>query len=222
MTNITGTTADMLARIKSALPANWFSDASPNLDIVLTGLASAWSLLYGLVQSVRLQARIITASGIFLDIAAQDYFGSKLARRAGEADTAFSARIRANLLAPRATRSALAAAVLRLTGREARIFEPTDPRDTGGYDTNTLGYNVAGGYGSMALPYQFFVTVYRPDATPISNAGGYNTGPGGYNTAPLFYIDNSENTGALNDAEIYATIADVLPVNAIAWTKLSN
>ena len=222
MAKSTGTTGDMLARIKLALPANWFSDSSPNLDTILTGLASAWSLLYGLVQSVRLQARLATATGIFLDLAAQDYFGAKLARRAGEADIAFSTRIRANLLAPRATRSALAAAMLNLTGREAQIFEPTNPSDTGGYGTNTLSYNMAGGYGSLALPYQFFLTVYRPDATPISNAGGYNAGPGGYNTAPLFYIDNSENSGALDDAEIYATVADVLPVNAIAWTKLSN
>jgi hypothetical protein len=203
------------------LPARWFGDVTPVLDAVLTGLANAWSNLYGLLANVRLQARITTASGVFLDIAASDYFGTGLVRRAGEADAAYSKRIRVNLLAPRATRAGVIEVLVNLTGREPIVFEPLNATDTGGYNVN-LGYNVSGGYGSENLPFQFFVTAYRPNETPVSNAGGYNAGPGGYNTAPMFYADVTQFAGVVSDAEIYAAAAGVLPTSSIAWIRISN
>jgi hypothetical protein len=72
MSDMTGDTNDMLARLKMVLPARWFADATPILDAVLTGLANAWSQLYGLLATVKLQTRLATASGVFLDIAAKD------------------------------------------------------------------------------------------------------------------------------------------------------
>jgi hypothetical protein len=219
---VTGDTNDMLSRLKSVLPARWFADVTPVLDAVLTGLATGWSGLYALLTNVAAQARIATASGIFLDIASADYFGTALPRRAAEADAAFSARIRANLLTPRATRAGVSLAIAHLTGRAPKIFEPLNAADTGGYNSNTLGYGVAGGYGSPNLAYQFFITAYRPNATPVSNAGGYNTGPGGYNTAPMFYVNASDIPGAISDADIYAAAAAALPAASIAWMNISN
>lgn len=221
-TNETGSAADMVARLKLVLPTGWFADTTPVLDMVLGGLATLWSGLYGLVAAVRGQARIATASGAFLDVSAQDYFGGALVRRAGEADSAFSARIRANLLAPRATRAALIAAVTAETGRAPVVFEPFNPSDTGGYATNTLGYGTRGGYGSLALPYQCFVTAYRPAVAGSGKSGGYGVGPGGYSTAPMAWSDLADDLGLASDAEIFATIAAVLPANAIAWTRLAN
>jgi hypothetical protein len=219
---MTGDTPDILSRLKSVLPARWFGDTTPNLDAVFTGLAAAWSGLYGLLTTVQTMTRIATATGIFLDIASTDYFSNFLPRRAGEADSAFSARIRANLIAPRATRAGLSEALQNLTGRTPVIFEPLNASDTGGYNSYTLGYGAAGGYGCDNLPFQFFVTAYRPNATPISNAGGYNEGPGGYNTAPMFYADTDQAPGAIDDADIYAAAAAVLPVATIAWMNISN
>jgi len=219
---MTGDNSDILSRLKMVLPARWFGDATPNLDAVLTGLASAWSGIYSLLASVQRMTRIATATGIFLDIASTDYFSHSLPRRAGEADAAFSARVRANLITARATRAGLSEALQNLTGRTPVIFEPLNASDTGGYNSSTLGYGVAGGYGSRTLPFQFFVTAYRPNATPISNAGGYNDGPGGYNTAPMFYADTEQAPGAIDDADIYAAAAAVLPVASIAWMNISN
>jgi len=180
-----GDTNDIVSRLRQVLPARWFGDTAPNLNAILTGFAAAWSGLYSLLQSVKAQARIATASGVFLDMAAADYFGSHLPRRAGEADTAYRQRIQTNLILPRATRPAVAQAVMSLTGRAPRIFEPRNATDTGGYGSISVGYNTTGGYGSLNTPYQFFITVYRPNATSASQAGGYNSGPGGYNSAPL-------------------------------------
>ncbi len=219
---MTGDANDMLARLKMVLPARWFDDATPVLDAVLMGLANGWSWLYALLGTVKAQTRLATAAGVLLDIAAADYFGGALPRRAGEADAAFSTRIRASLLAPRATRAGLSLALTALTGRVPVIFEPLNATDTGGYNTNTLGYNRLGGYGSMNLPFQFFVTAYRPDATPISHAGGYGTGPGGYGDAPMFYASLTDIPGDITDQDIYAAAAAVLPAASIAWINLSN
>jgi len=213
---------DMLGRLKAVLPSRWFGDTTPVLDGLLTGLAAAWNGLYGLLQNAVAQARIATASGIFLDIASVDYFGAALPRTVGESDAAFSLRIRANLLAPRATRVALVTALTNLTGRNPAIFEPLNASDTGGYCTGTLGYGVAGGYGCTSLPFQLFVTGFRRNATPVSNAGGYGVGRGGYNTAPMFYANLENASGAVTDADIYAAAASVLPTATIAWMNLSN
>jgi len=218
---MTGDVADMLARLKLVLPARWFGDVTPVLDGLLTGLASAWSGLYRLLGQVSAQARMATASGIFLDIASADYLGGRLPRRAGEADAAFRARLLGNLITQGATRAGLSAALTGLTQRAPRIFEPLNATDTGGYNVN-LGYNCQGGYGSRNLPYQFFVTAYRPNDTPISNAGGYAVGPGGYGVAPMFYADAGALAGSVGDAEIYAAAAAVLPTASIAWMNISN
>lgn len=211
----------MLARLKQVLPGGWFADNSPVLDALLGGLAAAWSGLYGLLSQVKAQARLATASGVFLDIAGQDFFGDKLPRRVGEADAAFGGRLRTNLVAPRATRAGLERALQALTGRAPKIFEPLNATDTGGYNVN-LGYNSAGGYGSVNLPYQFFVTAYRPNDLPIGNAGSYNDGPGGYGIGLLAYAATEEFAGNIGDDEIYASIAAVIPASCVAWTNISN
>ena len=216
-----GDTNDMLGRLKQVLPARWFADVTPILDALLTGLASAWSGLYALLSYVKAQSRIATATGIFLDIASVDYLGDALPRRVAEADAVYSQRIRDNLLKPSATRASLVQTLTNLTGRAPVVFEPLNATDTGGYNIN-LGYNTAGGYGSANLPYQFLLTAYRPNSTPVSNAGGYSVGPGGYNNAPIFYADTTEFAGTVSDSEIYATIAAVLPTSSIAWTQISN
>lgn len=211
----------MAGRIRQMLPAKWFSDDAPILGAVLNGLGQAWSGIYALLQQVKMQTRLVTATGVFLDIASQDYCGTALPRRAGEADAAFSARLRLNLLAPRATRAGLVEAMMNLTGRAPIVFEPRNASDTGGYNVNA-GYGVAGGYGSMTIPYQFLLTVYRPNDLPANHAGGYGAGPGGYDEAPMFYASAAALAGNVSDAEIYASIASVIPTSSIAWTKISN
>ncbi|OZB40978.1 MAG: hypothetical protein B7X48_02725 [Acidiphilium sp. 34-60-192] len=191
------------ARLRALLPTGWFSDNTPVLDALTLGMGALWVGLIGVIDTVRAQTRMATASGVFLDLAALDYCGTAINRRAGES-------------------AALVAAIERVTGRAPQIFEPFNPTDCGGYSTNTLGYGVRGGYGSLALPYQLFVTAYRPDAVPASHAGGYNQGPGGYNVGPMAWVASGDNPGLLTDSQIYAAIVNALPVNAVAWTRLED
>ncbi len=228
---MTGDQADMQARLLAALPNGWFADEAPILSALLGGLASAWAWAYGLLAYVRLQTRIATAADGWLDLIALDYGGPGWARQAGETDTAFRARIQRNLQRLAGTRAALIAGLTGLTGRTPTVFEPAYPPDTGGLSSVGLGWNTTGGWGSLMLPYQCFVTAYRPAGGGIANSGGWGSiGPsgalnlalGGWNSGALQYGDASLIEGQVTDAQILATVVDCMPTAAIAWTALSN
>lgn len=205
---------DFVARLRAVLPRNWFTDAAPVLDSVLAGLGAAWSGTYGLLRLAQAQARISTASGAFLDLIADDFFGATLARFSGEMDAVFRTRLHNNILRARGTRQSLLDALQDLTGRAAVVFEPALAGDTGGYSTGALAYGAAGAYGSLSLPFQCFVTAHRPLGLGIPLIGGYG-GPG-----PLAYANLGWIAVEVTDADILATIAGVMPVGSIAWTRI--
>ena len=222
-----GDETDMQTRLLAALPNGWFADEAPLLASLLGGLASVWAWLYSLLTYARQQTRIATATDGWLDLIARDYGGPSWARQNGETDVAFRSRITRNLQRLRATRAALTAGLLALTGRVPSVFEPAYPPDTGGLASIGLGWNTVGGWGSLMLPYQCFVIAYRPAGGGIANTGGWGGGAGnlalgGWNTGALQYGDTSLIKGEVTDAQILSTIADSMPAAAIAWTALSN
>ena len=228
---MTGDQNDMQTRLLAALPNGWFPDEAPILSGLLSGLANAWGWLYSLLAYVRLQTRIATATDGWLDLIARDYGGRAWGRQTGETDTAFSIRIRRNLQALAATRAALIAALTNLTGRTPMVFEPAYPPDTGGLNTGWLGWNTVGGWGTLTLPYQCFVTAYRPAGGGIADSGGWgslaasttpNLALGGWNIGALQYGNTSLIEGQITDAQIFATIANCMPAATIAWTALSD
>ena len=213
---MTGDTADFASRIKAVLPNRWFPDQSPVLDALLTGLATAWSALYALLAFVRAQPRLATATGSFIDVIGQDFFGPRLPRRFAEADDAYRGRIAAALVREHATRAALEAALLTLTGRAPAIFEPARPADTGTYAGPALGYGIAGAWGSLELPFQVFVVARRPPPAGIATVAGYGT------AGPLARASLADSGGQVTDTDIYAAITAVLPTASIAWTRITN
>jgi hypothetical protein len=130
---MTGDQRDIAQRLKSVLPASWFPDPASNEWAFLQGFANISSWLYGLITFAKQQTRVSTASGIFLDLMAFDFFGRAYGRSPLQTDASFSAGIRATLLAPKATRPGLVYALTQLTGRAPTIFYPAWGPDTGGY-----------------------------------------------------------------------------------------
>ena len=226
-----GDTSDFVGRLKSVLPAGWFPDVTPVLDGLLTGLAAAWSDVYAQLQFVALQTRITTATGSWLDMIAVDYFGQSLVRKTAEGDVQFSARIRAALLAPQVTRTALIANLTALTSRVPAVFEPSLASDTGGYGTlgmtagSGTGYGVAGGYGSLLLPFQAFVTAYRKTGGGVANVGGYYAGTGwaggGYGVGAIEYASLDMVLAQITDTDMTNTINTTRPAATTAWTRIS-
>lgn len=219
----TGDKADMLARIKALLPNGWFSDKTPILDGLLNGIAALLALAYGLYSYAVLQTRIATATDGFLDLISHDFFGTTLPRKQSESDASFRTRIKAQLFLEKGTRAGLIKTLVLLTGRAPWIFEPARPLDTGAYNTGILGYGVAGGYGSLALPCQAFVVAYRPSSSGIPNIAGYGNPQGAYNTgSAIKWSDLSEIIGAVTDLDIFSAVDSVKLAGSILWTRISN
>ena len=154
-----GDAGDMAGRLRLTLPEGWFADDAPLRDALLGGLGAAWASLYSLLGRVRLQARLATVEGQFLDLACRDFFGLGMARRAGESDAALRARLQRALQRRRGTRAALTAAAAE-AGYSARVFEPAQPADAGAYGVaEAWAWGAAGGWGSLAMPLECLVTV---------------------------------------------------------------
>jgi hypothetical protein len=212
---MTGDPDDMLARLRSVLPQRWFPDETPVLDALLSGLAASWAFLHSQLSYAARQARLATATDAWLDVIASDFFARRLVRRPAEPDDAFRQRIRQELVRERGTRRALVSALSDLTGREPVIFEPARATDTGAWGVASA-WGTAGGWGSLNLPFQCFVTAFRPHASGIATIAGYGT------AGPLQYASLTMVQGQVTDADIMATVAGVLPVATIAWTRISD
>lgn len=218
----TGDQSDILQRLKATLP-RWFGDSTPILDALLQGLAWAGSFVYSLISYARLQTRIKTATDGWLDMIAADFFGSFLSRAANQSDASFRARIIINLFRERATRGGVIKVLQDLTGRTPLVFEPQRPMDTGAYSAPNSGYGMAGGYGSLLLPCQAFVTALRPTGTGIPLVAGYGISTGGYGVASRAELASMDMIqGAVTDADIYAAIDSVKPAGTTLWTRITS
>ena len=225
-----GDLSDFVSRLRTAIPKRWFAEQSPNLGALLSSIATPWVWLYGLISYVVTQTRLATATDGWLDLIALDYFGRDLSRGTSESDSAYRRRIQAALLREAATRSAVDAGLQALIGTKPAIFEPANCMDTGSYGGAASGLNAlatgmaygqAGGWGSLQLPLQFFVTATRPATPGVGMLGGYGTSYGGYGEGAISYIDLSLLPGSVTDADIQTTLCRLLPVNAVAWLRIT-
>jgi len=222
----TGDQTDIQTRLQQLLPVGWFENGLvPVRDALLAGAANALAFAYSLLAYVRLQTRISTATDAFLDMIAGDFLGDTLVRAANQTDASFRARIIAAIFRTRATRQAVIAVLTQLTGRAPVIFEPLRPMDTGAYGI-AYGYGAAGGYGSMLLPFQSFVTAFRPSGGGVANvapygAAGGSTG-GGYGVGSHEYAALANVVAQVTDADIYNAIESVRPVGYTIWARIGN
>jgi hypothetical protein len=224
-----GDLTDLVGRLRALLPSRWFGDVSPNLDGLLQSIATPWSSLYESVQFAVEQARLATATGQWLDLIGGDFFGTTLLRFNGESDSRYRSRIQYLLFRQAATRQAVALAVEHLTGSEPSIFEPANPADTGAYSSGAsngpgaglgVAYCTAGGWGSLAMPYQFFLTMKRPAITGLASVAGYGDVGSGYGVGSSSYVDLGLAPGGLTDGELLAAVRDLLPICTVAWVRL--
>lgn len=212
----------MLSRIQRLIPNGWFTvGASPLLDGMLAGIANTLAFLYSMLVYLRLQARISTATDGWLDLIAVDFFGNKLFRAVNQSDDSFRARIIASILRERGTRNAVIDILTQLTGRTPMVFEPQRPLDTGVYGGPGLAYGTVGGYGSVVLPYQSFVTAFRPVGQGIPNIAGYGIPTGAYSTGSQAEYASLSMIQGITDADLFSAIDSVRPAGYTIWAKIS-
>jgi len=216
----------LIDNLRSLLPPAWFGSTTPVLNAVLGGLAEGWQRIFTFLSYAIQQARISTATGGWLDLAALDFFADKIFRRAGESDLIFRHRIMIELLRCRCTRNSVGDYIAVLTGRAPDIFEPRNPGDTGCYGTSfefskaSMAYGLLGRWGSECLPYQFFITVRRPIVVEGINISGWNESFGGFERGELTYLAGNMSSVQVTDKEIYHGITRSIPAGTIAWTAI--
>ncbi|EKN4088730.1 hypothetical protein ACX1H8_22000 [Yersinia enterocolitica] len=216
-----GDQLDIEWRIKSLLPPSWFGDDHPLMNAIVTACATSLAWCYSLYVYAQLQTRINSATDGWLDIIANDFFGTNIQRVSGQSDDLFRNQIRINLFRERGTRKAIIDILEDITGKTPLIFEPQNPIDTGAYGGPTLGYGVAGGYGSQLIPYQAFVTAYRPSGSGIPFIAGYSSTPSGYSSPSRgMYAERDMINGGATDEQIYAAIASVKMEGTIVWVRI--
>lgn len=223
----TGDKSDILNRLIANTP-DWFGDTYPLVTAIFNAFATTGSFLYSQDTYIKLQTRIKTATEDNLDLISTDYFGNELPRRGGETDDQFRQRILSFLLLQRATRPGLFNAIKLLVGSKAPdpiLFEPWRPIDCGGYNVaSTMGYSIAGKYGSGSYAYQGFADVFVENGAGMANYSGYNDFLGGYgaygNLASLYYGGESLINFVVSDADIYKLIAATKAEGTIVWTRI--
>lgn len=214
--------ADIVRRLRAVLPFRWFGDTTPVLDTLLNGLAAGWEENFGLLQYTRRQSRIATATEEWLDFIGYDFFGFEIARVAGQSDDSYRKVLQHNILRLRGTRTALASALTDLTGRSPAIFEPRNTGDSGGYSSGGAGYCAAGGWGSLELPFQLFVTAFRPRGNGTANVSGWSLGGGGYGAGALEYVDMDIVHGRIDDQQIASEVVRTAPAGVVVWLKIAS
>lgn len=111
--------------------------------------------------------------------------------------------------------------VRELTGRDPLIIEPGNPVDTGAYRCPNSGYGMAGSYGSLNMPYEAFVTVYRSVSDGVSDIAGYGISTSGYSIASRgVWVSRKMVDGQLSDADIYAAIDSVKMCGTRVWVRI--
>lgn len=224
-----GDLADIVSRLWAVLPDRWFGEQSPNLEALLRCIATPWVWLYGSINYVIAQTRLLSATDQWLDLISRDYFGSRLGRKINEGDVSYRSRIQRELLRDAGTRAAVSSGIADLTGTVPQIFEPANCMDTGSYAAGDgssnlpgsgLAYGVTGGWGNLNLPFQFFVSTTRPATAGVAWLAGYGTSNGGYGESAIGYVDISSLPGHVTDQDIQSTVCRLLPVNATAWLRI--
>nr|WP_294915966.1 hypothetical protein [uncultured Neokomagataea sp.] len=177
-----GSVDDFSCRFRQLLPAGWFPDAptdgelenAPILASLLKGFGYIFAGVWEQVQLLRKNSRLKTASGSFVDMISEDYFGrGGLPRKLKEKDKSYRQRIVKNIVAYRNTRSAIYSALLAETGQNPHIIEPMNAADCHALGSlSRPGCGGGYGYGVTGLRYggqsgQFFIETSLGNAESV-------------------------------------------------------
>jgi hypothetical protein len=83
-----------------------------------------------------------------------------------------------------------------------------------------IAYGKAGGWGSMNLPNQVFITVTRGAGSGVPNVAGYGNSIGGYGAGSIEYAGPSVEQSGITDQDIYDVINNTKPTGTRAWVQI--
>lgn len=167
------TAAQFAARLAALFPNGWAAPEAAQTGNLSGVLNAGGGVLAQVLQALnygRASILLGTATAPELDLASQDFLGASLPRPAGMSDADFAALIQAHLFPRGATRPAIAAALLTLTGKQPRMLEPWAPADTGAWGSASgsyWGHDSAANPGRWGAP-QMRATGFIDSAPPLA------------------------------------------------------
>lgn len=193
---MTGDQADIEARLLAVIPP-WFGspEERPVVGALVSGTASLLAWVYQLYLFAKLQTRLATATGGWLDLAAADFFTS-FPRFQGETDRPYSRRIRLEVLRDRNTRHAIDRQVYDLTQDHPEVYEAWRGGCCGGWGTPGMAYGLVGRWGSGGAPGE--TIIITPDLANygIPNRGAWGTQLGGYGQGNFSWVTDDDTVGS--------------------------
>ena len=198
-------------RLYGKLPVGWFpadpTDA-PMISSIIGAVAVVAANTYAQLSYTNAQTRLLTATGIYLDMIANEYLGYfNFPRRQNEDDDTYRLRILNEILRPRGTKAAIISALHDLTGYYPTIFHPVD--DAQGWDMDYFDSPTML-LGDYNLPYTSWVEIRLPPGAGIPYAEGWDSGF--YDADDGFaYGDDAELASIVGQQEIFNTITLTAP-----------
>lgn len=219
---------DWTRRAIALVPRIWFSDsarkAGGNFFALMAGFGEGAAFVYQQIQKLKANSRLLTTQDMdVLAAYSQDFFGNALPPLAGETVDQYRKRILARLFLPGGTREGLRRAIFNLTGKNPVLIEPWNPNDCGAYDIGPWGYDVAGAWGDLNMPYQGLVRIQRPSSVASNGqpyAFAYDAGYAGYDS-PLGNYPDLQPIQTVPDAMIYKAIEDAKLYGTTIWVQLT-
>lgn len=198
-----GDPTDISARLKRYLP-RWFGSAesTPILDALLWGIASIFAAVYDLVVFARLQGRIATSTGGWLDLTAFSFLGDLLPRFTREIEDSYRDRLRREIFRDRNTRQAGIDILTELTGAAPFVYEAWYGPVCGGLGSPSFALGRTGRLGSRGAPAQVIFHLPLPQNYGIPNRPGLGSllpggaAAGGLGDPSFSLVDESLITGA--------------------------
>lgn len=216
----TGSSLDIIGRVKRLIPNRWFLYTAANRDAILGGISDLASWGYSFIYYARSQSRLATAYGIWLDIFSYDFLSS-FVTRSGLNDNIFRVFIRATILQERVTRAGMISGLTSLVQTVPRIFEPWNTFDTGAYGNGSMGYGIGqGGYGNMNLPAQTFIDITRILPSGVPSVDGYANPIGSWGAGAIEYMGSALVQIGITNAIIYRLINYTKPTGTIMWVRV--
>jgi hypothetical protein len=221
----TGSSSDIVSRVKGLIPNKWFKWTAPYRDAILGGIADLASWSYGLIGYARAQTRIGTAYGIWLDIISLDFLGRTLLRGKIQ-DPTYRALIKATILQERVTRAGMIAAITNLCGVQPGNVQASATATFSGQpanndsisfgdatgNTTTVTFKTSGATGNQVNIGGTLAVTLASLATLVNNSADTNL----YKWT--LTVNGSVVTGSANVNVLAGSLAN----NFLTWSQASS
>lgn len=219
----TGSQDDILGRLKRLMPNGWFGpDGSfPAVEAALAGLGAAFARVYALYAFAKLQTRLATMTGGWLELAASDFFDN-FKRLRGEIDPRYGRRLRLEVFRDRNTRNAIDRAVYDLTGQHPDVFEAWRPGCCGGLDTPSFALDITGRLGDLTPRFETIISIPQPQNFGIPNWPGLDVSLAGLDANFALVSDDDIIGAGPTTADILAALERVRTASHTYWVNFTQ